>query len=69
MINCGVFIDFDIPPGYYPRPIPGSGATETVGIHRNHFNDLQCQSDAGLIIGLQFGRSLQHSSYWISSSH
>ena len=64
MYGCGVFIDFDVnacpdctQPSptcvCYPDPIPGNGAEGRFGIHYNHFDDVQCQSDAGLSVGVQ----------------
>jgi hypothetical protein len=53
LLKCGIFIDFAIPSGFYPHPIPGSGAEGRLGIHYNHFDDVQCQSAIGLTAGIQ----------------
>jgi hypothetical protein len=57
MFGCGVFIDFDIPDNFYPHPIPGNGAEGRLGIHYNHFDDVQCQSDASVSVGI---RNIRH---------
>jgi len=50
MYSCGVFIDFAIPDGFYPHPQPGQGANGQLGMHFNHFDDVQCQSQNGITV-------------------
>ncbi|MFL5626757.1 MAG: hypothetical protein ACJ788_14330 [Ktedonobacteraceae bacterium] len=57
MYSCGVFIDFDDPNNVYPTPTPGNGAVGNLRIHYNHFDEVQCQCDAGVSVGV---RNMRH---------